>query len=1100
MGRNTVPKRNVSILSLCIMVFVAFWPLRTSGQVLTAEILGTATDPSGAAVPGLKVTVVNLGTQETRSFTTNASGIYDVPLLLPGLYSVKAEHSGFRPWTAPSVTLAQGDKRRIDIHLQLASTTQQVTVVSETSGLQTQTATIASLVNSRAVEDLPLNGRNFAQLAIMAAGAHPSVPNAIMSGTRPDDRRDFTAVSINGMGDAYNNFLIDGMDNNEQIVGAIITKPSEEAIAEFKVQTNLYSAEFSKAGGGIISIATKSGTNQFHGSAFEYFRNDKLDAANFFLNAANKPKDELRQNQWGGSLGGPVLKDKLFFFGDFEQLNLRKGLPFSNSVPTAAERNGIFTGINRIFDPLSTTQDPTTGVYSRQEFPNDVIPDSAMSQVGKNLANLYPLPNAPGLANNYVVSQVLSQRDYKIDSRIDQRVSDLTTIFYRYELQDTNTVKPPQLGFTTLSGITGAVSPGGDSGQFAGSSRQRSQQAEVYLTHTFSPTFIVQALAGFSRLNMLTVGPNYGENLAEALGIPGVNWNTRTSGLSTIPVSGFTGLGDSQYIPLRDVNTDFQFMGSVNYIRGKHSLKIGGSIIHRDVVQPSSSATTGVFSFNPSFTNDPSGAVPNSGNSIASLLLGYPASTIRNFYLIVPSFRTDEIGTYVEDDWRATRHLTLNIGLRYDLFTPWTERHNQMACPDPGLGKILVIGQTGVNDHCNISMGEKNFAPRFGFAQTLPGHLVVRGGYGISYYSPLVGDLWLLRNPPYATITGISPSSLFVINRIDQGFGEPTPADPNNPTGDLRAPDFSLKLPSVQQYNLMLEQEIRPGWVWTVGYVGNLGRHEVANYNMNQPLPGPGAVQPRRPYYSVWPNVTSISTPYGRTSHYSALQASLEHRFGQGLTILFNYTYAHSIDTPGDTLGDGVDTASFPVLVNDLALSRGNSSYDVRHRTALLFTYALPFGQSLTGVERLLARDWHINTVFAAQTGMPFSVTNSPAQSNTGGGDMPNRICNGALSNPTVSEWFDTSCFVVQAPFTIGNSGRGILTAPGLVNWDFSLFKEFPLRESLKLQFRAEFFNFLNDVNLGYPNTSLGNVNFGRISDTANNTPRQIQFALKLLF
>lgn len=1086
--------------TLCLTFVVTLMAVRVAAQVPTAEILGTVTDPSGSAVHDAKVTVLNLGTQEVRPFSTDAEGNYDVPLLLPGRYAVKVERPGFKLTAISDVVLAQGDKLRLNVRLELGTVSEQVTVTGESPALQTQSVTLSSLVNSQAVEDLPLNGRNFAQLAILAVGSHPSVPNAIMSGTRPDDRRDFTAISINGMGDAYNNFIIDGMDDNEQIVGAIITKPSEEAIAEFKVQTNLYSAEFTKTGGGVISIATKSGTDEFHGSAFEYFRNDKLDATNFFLNQAGQPKAELRQNQWGGSAGGPILKDKLFFFGDFEQFDLRRGLPFVNSVPIPAERQGIFTGINPIFDPLSTTQNSATGVYTRDPFPNAVIPASAMSPVGQRLANFYPLPNAPGLANNYVVSRVQSQRDDKIDSRIDQRIGDRDAVFYRYELQNTNTVIPPQLGYTTISGITGQVSPGGDSGNFAGSSHQRSQQAEGFVTHTFSPTLILTGLVGFSRLNALTTGSNYGQNLASALGIPGVNWNQRTSGLSTISVAGFTGLGDPQYEPLRDVNTDYQGIGSVNYIRGKHSLKVGGSFIHRDVVQPSSSATYGTFSFNSAFTNDPSGAVAGSGNGIASLLLGYPAGTTRNFYLIVPSFRTNEIGAYLQDDWRVTQHFTINLGLRYDLWTPWTERHNQMACADPGLGKILVVGQPGVNDHCNINIGQKNFGPRFGFAEMLPHHLVLRGGYGISYYSPLVGDQWLLRNPPYATITGISPSNQFVINRIDQGFGPPLPVDPNNPTGALIAPDFHLKLPGVQQYNLMLEQEVLPGWVWTAGYVGTLGRHEVSDYNLNQPLPGPGAVQPRRPYYSVWPNVTSITVPYGRSSEYNALEASLEHRFSHGFMMLFNYTYSHSLDTPGDTLGDGVNTASFPVLVNNLYLSRGSSSYDVRHRGSLLFTYALPFGRNLTGVQGLLERDWHINTIFSAQTGMPFSVTNATALSNTGGGDMPNRICNGTLGNPGIHEWFNTSCFVAQQPLTVGNSGRNILTSPGLTDWDLSIFKEFPLREKLRLQYRAEFFNLFNHSNFGYPNSALGNPNFGIISNTANNTPREIQFALKLLF
>jgi outer membrane receptor protein involved in Fe transport len=1065
-------------------------------QVTTGDIVGSVADSSGAVLPGVRITVRNLATEALRVAVSDAAGNFAVTLLPPGRYSTRAEHPGFKAATLTEVTLAAGDRLRNDFILEVGQVDQSIEVEARAPALQTDSSTIGSLVTAKAVQDLPLNGRNFIKLAQITAGANESVQNALSSGNRPDDRRRTSSVSVNGQRDFVNNFLVDGMDNNERAIGTLIVRPSMDALAEFRVQTNLYSAEVGRTAGGVINLITRSGTNELHGSLYEFFRNSALDARNYFAPAG--PKPPYRQNQFGGSLGGPLRRNRTFFFGDYEGLRIRQGEVFVSTVPTAAMKVGNFSGVNPIFDPLSSRPDPTNpAVTIRDRFPNDTIPTSRIDAPTSRIAQLYPDPNLPGLANNFVFAPVRRQRDDTFDARIDHRFSDHASLFGRYSFNDTNTFTTPQLP------AVGDIEAGADVGRFAGTALQRAQGLLLNYTHVFTPTLLMELRAGYVRYAIQSLPLNYGKNVSEQLGIPGANVDEQSSGLTPFVIAGFRGLGDSNFVPLIDKNNLFQYAGSVTVIRGPHTIKVGADLKRRQITFYQSNQPRGSYNFDSNFTNDPSGATARSGNSMASLLLGYPASTTRANYLVWPGLRTWEVGAFVQDDWRVHRRLTLNLGLRYDVFTPFTEVSNRIANPDLAAGRILIAGQDGVSATAGVETDRNNFAPRFGFAYTATGRTVVRGGYGISIYPSNFGAQALFRTPPFVSLYSVVTTPLEVQNRVSEGFPLPTPTDPARPTGNLSAMDLNYRNSYVQQYNLTLQQDLGRGYVVSAGYVGALGRKQVADTNVNLALPGPGAVNPRRPFFGAFPNVQNITLQTTDTiSNYHALQAQLERRYANGLSLSSNYTWGRVIDDTQAVAGGKPGSGPYPQLPNNRRLERGNSDIDIRHRFALLANYELPFFRRQNGAAGIILGGWQVNGVWVMSTGAPVTVANGAARANTGGGDRPNRLADGRLSGDLSSpqRWFDTTAFAAQPLFSVGTAGRNILTGPPLRQIDFSLFKDFPLHETIRLQFRAEFFNILNRPNLGLPNTALGTAPFGTISDTGNYGPRQIQFALKLLF
>ena len=1055
-------------------------------QVTSADILGTVSDATGAVLPDVKVTVHSSATGVDYTATSDNSGSYMVRLLPPGRYSMKAVASGFKTWTIAEVTLAIGDRLRQDVRLEVGGLEQSVEVTASSPVIQTDKSSVSNLISTVALQNLPLNGRNFVVLAQLTAGASEGDPNGLPSGTRPDDRRQTSAVTVNAQPTSYNNFLLDGMDDNERSIGTVILKPSVDALQEMKVETSLYSAEYGRTSGGVINFVTKSGGNEYHGSLFEFLRNEKLDARNFF--APKRPS--YKQNQFGGSLGGPIQKNKLFFFGDFEGFRQAQGQTYTSSVPTEAMRAGSFAGIAAIFDPLSTAT--VNGASTRARFAGDQIPASRMDPVSAAMIKLYPTAQTSSLANNYVYLPTKTQNNYTMDARGDWHVTDANTLFARYSFNDTYTVLPP--GCPTAANGINPVCDTATPGR-AGSAKQRAQNAQLSDSHLFGSRFVLELKAAFSRYYIYSLPQNYGKAASTQVGLNGINIDDDSSGLAIVQISGLTALGDWSFIPLLTLNNMYQEAGNVSWVQGSHSIKIGADLRRRQTSVFQSAYARGQFNFDSNLTNDPSGATSGSGSAVASFLLGYPASTQRQKFLLFPGWRTWESDMYIQDDWRVTRRLTLNLGIRWDYFTPMTEVANRIANVDLS-GKILVAGQNGVSESANVRPDRKDFSPRFGFAFSAPKGFVLRGGYGISHTPNMLASNMAMRNPPFVSLYNVTASTLQPQNRLSDGLPAPVATSPTNPTGNLVGVSVDGKIPYVQQYNLSLQREVGHHFAATLAYIGILGRNQFlfnGATSFNLAPAGPGTVNPRRPYYNIWPNAGNVTIcgPW-YNSLYQGMQATLERRYQNGLSVLTTYTYAHSIDNASGSSGTGA------LAIPDFR-EHANSILDLRHRFTLLTDYSLPFGKNGKGFGSKLVKDWGVNAILVLSTGIAMDITNSAARSNTGGSDRPNLIAD-ATSGFTQSPrmWFNTAAFQLQPLYTFGNLGRNALHAPGRKSLDLAIHREFAPTERIKAQFRFEAFNVTNTAPLAFPGTSFGASTFGVISSAG--LPRNVQLALKLLF
>ncbi|HEX7795938.1 MAG TPA: carboxypeptidase regulatory-like domain-containing protein, partial [Vicinamibacterales bacterium] len=604
------------------LVALSLLPAAAAAQVTTADIIGRVTDASGGVLPGATVTIENVGTRDVRTASTNATGDYVFNLLPIGTYTVKIELQGFNAVTSRAV-LAAGDRARVDAKLSVGTMTENISVVAESPLVQTDTSTLSALVTEKAVQDLPVNGRNFVRLVQLVPGANEGTPNSLASGTRPDDRRQSSAISVNGALDNQNNQLIDGVDNNERAIGTIGVKPSIDAIAEVKVQTNLYTAETGRTAGGVVNIITKSGSNIFHGSLFEFYRNDKFDSRNYF--STTKPL--LHQNQYGGSLGGPIKSNKTFFFGDYEGFGQQQGVTNLITVPTLKMRSGDFSELTTpIYDPTTTP---------RTAFQGNVIPSNRLDPIALRFMGLYPTPTSAGLANNYGSTTIRTQDSDTADIRVDHRLDDNDSLFARYSYNNVNTFTPAACPATA-----DGVQPGCGGGlAFPGSNVTKAHGVQANFVRILSPSLISEIKAGYLHLTIDSLPLNYGKNLSQAFGLPGVNFDEFTSGLSTMTVTGFAALGDAQFIPLLQVDRTWQLNGSVTKTAGSHNVKIGTGVVFRNFTVFQSQSPVGNFTFDTRLTDNGAGV---GGNAVASMLLGVPSTVARNHTLFYPYYHTNE--------------------------------------------------------------------------------------------------------------------------------------------------------------------------------------------------------------------------------------------------------------------------------------------------------------------------------------------------------------------------------------------------------------------------------------------------------------------------
>lgn len=1108
------------------LFLAAFCTLPALAQT-AAGVTGTITDNSGGVVAGVTVTVTNVETTLQREAVSDDSGYYQFPILQPGGYTIVVKKDGFRTVTREGLRLEVNQRATVDFTMQVGTVSETVEVRAAAPLLEATNASVGQVIESKAVSDLPLNGRNFVQLAILsngAIGAGYGPQGTIGSGTRADDTRGGAELMVNGNREMSNNYLLDGIDNNFRRNALIVVRPTVESILEFKLQSNLFGAEQGRNSGGTVNVITKSGTNTFHGSAFEFLRNDHLDARNFFNAKSTSVKPPFRQNQFGGSIGGPIRKNKLFFFGDYEGLRKAQGTNTTvNTVPTVAMRQGDFRETRPIFDPASVTAAPETAArFTRQPFANNAIPASRMDPVAARLIQAFPLPVLPILINNQFTNPVLVQ-DYNYGNvRVDATLSAKDTLFARYSLQRAYVQTPTGFGYRNVPGLqiplnlhngVGSITPG--------NARFNNTNDVLGWTHVFSPGFLADVRMGFSRFDMPNLYPQAealdtsAPGLGTLLGVPNSNQVPLSHGVPIFSINSYSGIGGPSSIPTIRLENTFNPIANFTNIRGRHTLKFGINVTRRQIIDFQANQGNGSFSFTRTFTGNPNSA-GNTGDGMATFLLGAYSSLAQDHQLVWAGYRVLELGTYIADDLRVNSKLTLNLGLRYEHIPPPVEVADRQMNFDVFTGKVKIAG---FNSDRNVGIGtpHKLFAPRLGFAYQARRDTVLRGGFGVFYNaSGSGGGLYRMhRYLPFAASNAAAVDE-FAANypRIQSGLPLIPSTDfatvSNNPVGNFLAVPHEYRPAHALQFNFGIQQQVPMDVVVKASYVGNLGRHLDVNFNINQPIPGPGAIPPRRPLFGLAPGAVGVT--YAATdgiSGYHALQMSAEKRFAGGLGFLTGYTWSHSVDNVPLQQGGGGDGPA-PQDPRYRFLDRASSSFDIRHRWTQTALYNVPFGkgkrfQSKQGWVNTAFGDWQLNLILIFQTGIPFTPTLASPVANTGTGSRPNLLGDAKLSERTLSRWFNTALDTAGAPwgtpalFTFGNAGRNILRGPGRTNIDFSVFKEFAVTERFKLQFRSEFFNLPNHPQFDLPNSGIGTAVAGTISGTVG-TPRDIQFGLRLVF
>jgi hypothetical protein len=1083
---------------LALLVF----SLPCFAQVERATIVGSITDKSGAAMAGVEVAVTNEATNTATRITTDEAGAFTAVNLIPGTYTVQASRAGFRNVIFRNYVLQVSQVARLDIQMEVGEVSQAVEVTGATPLLQTENASVGQVISREAVQSLPLNGRNFVQLAIIAPGVTGldyAQPNTINSGRRPDELRPGgTALAANGARSTSNQVLVDGIDNTEMISQTFVVRPAVEGIQEFKVLTNNAGAEYGRSAGAVVVITSKSGGNEFHGSLFEFLRNDRLDARNFFARPDQKiPPFKL--NQFGAALGGPIKRNRTFFFADYEGYREVFGDSQLVTVPTAAMKNGDFRGVtpNGVFDPLTTRANPAGGAAIRDRFPNDVIPASRFDAIGAGLVRMWPDPQRSALVNNFVANPVKRSSLHRADGRIDHQLTGKDTLFFRYSIDKSIIVMPD----------TFDKNIGGNEGSFAGNNNVTGRNIAASWTRGFTPQTIGDFRYGYTQFNsglmptQLT-NPLWGR-------IPGRATNDPFQPSAPIVgTAGYAGLGNTRSAPLIRDQKMHELIANISTLKGTHNLKYGVDLRFRtagETASPPGESAFGRWNFDPAYSRNPA-APGGTGDTIATMLMGYPIALRRDVFVNgSATLNTNELNFYIRDEWRVNSKLTLNLGLHYEVNTPFVERKDQWVNFDPTSGRQLVAGVNGVSRTGNINTDWKAWGPRVSFAYSINKKTVLRGGYGL-FYEPQgnnATNIRQFRQPPFGFVVN-QPFSGNDIPAVTTSQGFPTstavPDLTRTPTlYALRGVTPNFRNGQMQQLNISAQREIGKDMVMTVGFVGSAGALLSWARNINQPDPGAGAIDPRRPYFRTLPGVTNIAwLESSANSAYSSLQVTFEKRYSKGLYLLSNWTWAHSLDNVG---GDGGANGPIPQDPRNRRGDWSSSNADMRHRVNLAGSYQLPFGGKMTSPMRHLVSNWELGGLLVMQSGLPFTATVAGSPSNTGAGSRANPVpgADPKVSDQSINRWFNTAAFTTPAAFTWGTLGRNTLRGPGIFNVDMSASKKFVFRESRSLQFRAEFFNGLNHPQFGLPASTIGVGGAGTITSTQR-ANRQIQFALRFGF
>jgi hypothetical protein len=1101
------------------------------GQTL-GEITGQIVDSTGAVIAGATISITNVSTNATRNAVSTDAGVYTFPSLPPGTYNMRVEKAGFKTATTNQIEVQVQQTVRMDFNLSVGQVSESVEVSAQASQLQAENSTVGTVIENKRIVELPLNGRNYLQLVALSPNVTTASPSAGQAGSRQGGDRSNQSMAVAGQRTMFNHFTLDGVENTDPNFNTYVILPSIDAIQEFKVQTGVYPAEFGREATQ-INVLTKSGTNQYHGTLFEFLRNDKLDAKNYAFTTARPPKDPFKWNQYGGTFGGPVIipkllngKDKLFFMGNYEAFRQRRSVQAIYTVPTAAMQNGDFSGIpNQLFDPATRVRN-ADGTVTAMPFAGNIIPKARINGISQKLLQYYPAANlaTSRIANNFQESQGRPINKDQFILRMDYVESAKSSWFGRYSWGDENQLSEG-LRFDGSKILTNVE-------QYVGSN-----------TRVLSPNVVTETRFGYTRFyNSIGRLLAFQKDVVTEVGIPGLSPGQPVQwGIPNVTITNYSSIGDDTEGPYENKNSSLQFLNNTSWTRGKHTFRFGGEIRRDQYNQVGNQFARGQWTFDLQATQNPAdqkkSPAPPQGDAFANFLLGNLQQAEAAVAIASAQFRSTSFALYIDDTYKVTSKLTLSLGLRYERTPPWEDQTGHLFsvympymdstpqvadlsrypsfirqgnCSDPYAG--VPIRWPNINVLCNGALGNSlvatdkhDFAPRVGIAFTPSDKWVIRTGAGI-FYNQDTGNPRFDMSRNVSGRVRFNPSTPDFPNLTwENALASFSGATAQVPTPYAFANKYERLTPYTLQYLFNVQREVGSSLVIEAGYLGSVSRHLEFLRAANESLPGTvGSVVSRAPY----PNFGRIQlVDNSGRGNYNSMSLKATKRYSAGLTLLTSYTWAKSIDETSGIRVQGDDTL-FPQNSYCVRCERGLSAFDTRHRFVTSGLWDIPIGKGRrVNVSNAFADavigGWQIGSIVTAQSGFPITPNvGGSDRSGTGGGfDRPNATgISPYLENPIPSKWFNIAAFTPNALGTFGTAGRNSVIGPGMLTWDFSTHKDFRIREAQTLEFRWEAFNAANHPVWGTPNTNANSpAQFGVITGTRVSM-RQMQFALKYIF